>query len=86
MLELADGRVYSGQQALRLGLVDRLGTLHDAVMRAGELGGIKGEPRILERHDRSHWLRDLVFGVTHIPAVRALTLGTSPRLEYRFAW
>jgi protease-4 len=28
--ELAGGRVYTGKQALELGLVDRLGTLHDA--------------------------------------------------------
>jgi protease-4 len=29
--EIAGGRVYTGQQALELGLVDRLGTLHDAI-------------------------------------------------------
>ena len=32
--ELAGGRVYTGKQALDLGLVDRLGTLHDAVKYA----------------------------------------------------
>jgi protease-4 len=29
--ELAGGRVFTGKQALELGLVDRLGTLHDAL-------------------------------------------------------
>jgi protease-4 len=29
--ELAGGRVYTGQQALELGLVDKIGTLHDAI-------------------------------------------------------
>ena len=29
--ELAGGRVYTGQQALELGLVDQIGTLHDAI-------------------------------------------------------
>jgi protease IV len=29
--ELADGRVYTGQQALELGIVDRVGTLRDAL-------------------------------------------------------
>ncbi len=29
--DLAGGRVYTGKQALELGLVDRLGTLHDAI-------------------------------------------------------
>jgi protease-4 len=46
--ELADGRVYTGQQALELGLVDQLGNLPGAIQRAAELGGIEGEPRIVE--------------------------------------
>jgi protease-4 len=29
--DIAGGRVYTGQQALELGLIDRIGTLHDAV-------------------------------------------------------
>jgi protease-4 len=34
-----DGRVFSGRQALELGLVDRLGTLEDAIKLAKEKGG-----------------------------------------------
>jgi protease-4 len=34
--EVAGGRVYTGQQALELGLVDRLGTLHDAIKFVAE--------------------------------------------------
>jgi len=45
--ELADGRIYTGQQALEAGLVDALGNLPEAVARAGELGGIVGKPRII---------------------------------------
>jgi protease-4 len=45
---LADGRVYTGQQAKELGLVDELGDLHAAIKAAAELGGIKGEPRLIE--------------------------------------
>ncbi len=41
MLTLADGRVYSGQKALDLNLIDRLGNLDDAVQWVGELAGIK---------------------------------------------
>ncbi len=43
MMELADGRVYTGQKALELNLIDRLGNLDDAVQWAGELSGIKGK-------------------------------------------
>lgn len=39
--ELADGRVYSGAQAAELGLVDRVGTLRDAVAELKERIGAK---------------------------------------------
>jgi protease-4 len=34
--ELAGGRVFTGKQALELGLVDRIGTLHDAIKHVAE--------------------------------------------------
>ena len=40
---LADGRIYTGEKALELNLVDRLGNLGDAVQWAGRLGGVQGE-------------------------------------------
>ena len=40
---VADGRILSGENALELGLVDRLGNLEDAIAWAGELGGITGK-------------------------------------------
>jgi protease-4 len=46
--ELADGRAYTGRQALELGLVDRLGSLPDAIREAARMGGIDGEPQIIE--------------------------------------
>jgi protease IV len=45
---LADGRVFTGQQAKSILLVDDIGDLHDAIKLAGELGGIEGEPRVME--------------------------------------
>ncbi|PLX80834.1 MAG: signal peptide peptidase SppA [Desulfuromonas sp.] len=44
---LADGRVYTGRQALANGLIDKLGTLQDAIAAAGNLGGIEGEPDVV---------------------------------------
>ena len=38
--EFADGRVFTGEQALEMGLVDRLGTEEDARRWAAELGGL----------------------------------------------
>jgi protease-4 len=46
--DIADGSVFTGQRALELGLVDALGTRSDAIDKAGELGGIEGEPRVIE--------------------------------------
>lgn len=37
VLQLADGRIYTGAQAQRLGLVDRLGSFQDAVSEALQL-------------------------------------------------
>jgi len=39
---LADGRIYTGQEAIDLKLVDKLGNFDDAVTWAGELAGVKG--------------------------------------------
>ena len=43
MSKLSDGRVYTGQRALSLKLIDRLGNLDDAVQWAGELAGIEDD-------------------------------------------
>ena len=44
---LADGRIFSGDQARSLGLVDELGTLQDTIALAAKMAGIKGEPEVL---------------------------------------
>lgn len=46
--EIADGRVFTGEEALSLGLVDELGGWETAVEVAKRLGGIEGEPRIVK--------------------------------------
>jgi protease IV len=45
---LADGRIFSGKQALQLGLVDELGGLREAVRAAADMAGIVGEPAVIE--------------------------------------
>lgn len=45
--KIADGRIMSGEQAMGYKLVDRLGTLQDAIEEAGRLAGISGEPELL---------------------------------------
>ncbi len=43
----ADGRIFTGEQALGFKLIDNLGDFHDAVAIAGKLAGIEGEPELL---------------------------------------
>ncbi|EJW94839.1 signal peptide peptidase SppA, 67K type, partial [gut metagenome] len=48
---IAQGRVWSGNDAQRLGLVDELGTLKDAVLYAIGKAGDEGEVPVLENWD-----------------------------------
>ncbi len=54
---LADGRIFSGAQAKKVGLVDELGGIDDAIVAAGKLGGIEGKPRVItEKKDKKNVL------------------------------
>ncbi len=60
MAKLADGRVYTGQKALHLKLIDRLGNLDDAVQWAAELAQIHGTPiPVYPREDKMTFIRKL---------------------------
>ena len=50
--KLADGRIFTGRQAMEARLVDELGTLEDAIAIAGRLAGIKGEPEVVTKKER----------------------------------
>ncbi len=64
---LADGRVFTGEQAKENGLVDRLGNFQDALDRAAELAGIEGKPVILypEKKRKKIW-EYLVQGLAEV--------------------
>lgn len=56
VVKYADGRVFTGRQAVEWGFVDTLGTYEDAVAIAAGLGGIDGKPRVVkERKRTSFW-------------------------------
>lgn len=59
---LADGRIFSGEQAKVAGLVDQLGGFEEAVTLAAERGGVEGEPRVTHaRSSREPWWWHLLF-------------------------
>ncbi|MFZ3122033.1 MAG: signal peptide peptidase SppA [Thermodesulfovibrionales bacterium] len=59
--KLADGRIFTGKQAMEARLVDELGTLEDAITIAGRLAGIKGEPEVVTKKERFS-ITDLLRG------------------------
>jgi len=66
VVELADGRIFSGKQALESKLIDQLGNLPDAIQIAGELAGIAGKPRVL-RPERRTSLFEQLLGIKQMP-------------------
>lgn len=58
--EIADGRIFSGEQALAHGLIDRLGTMEDALLEAGRLGGLTGEPQVINPPKKNHLFLDML--------------------------
>ena len=89
VVELADGRVFSGERAWRQGLVDRLGTLQDAVDTAGRMSGLGERPRIVRPSREKVSLLDLLSGVdeTRIAAWIQMVktgAGGTPRLNYEW--
>lgn len=87
--ELADGRVFSGERAASLGLVDGTATLDEAVDRAARLAGLGEDPPLVRPTDRRPGLLDLVREVLRsaagpIPALAGAKDLRAPRLLYQW--
>lgn len=52
---LAQGQVFLGKQAVKLGLADSTGTREDALNLAAQLAGIKGKPQTIEVAPKKSW-------------------------------
>jgi len=50
--EIADGRIFTGEQAVKYGLVDELGTLEYAIRTTATMVGIKDEPEVVTKEDK----------------------------------
>jgi protease-4 len=60
--KLATGQVYTADQALKLGLVDKIGFIEDAVDRAIELAGVDPEDVRVVKYRREPTLGDILMG------------------------
>jgi protease-4 len=80
ILPYADGRIFTGDQALDYGFVDRLGDLDDAVRMAGKMAGIEGRPTVVRKERR----RVSLFSFLDEKLNQVTGISTrGPELEYR---
>ena len=63
---LADGRIYTGEEAVKQGLVDRLGNFEDAIEWAGEMGGIQGSvSTVYKKKEKFSFLKYVMESTLH---------------------
>jgi len=60
--KLADGRVFTGRQALELKMVDEMGGLEDVIVKLGEAVGIEGRPKVIWEEPQKGFMDWLMQG------------------------
>jgi len=82
---VADGSLFTGQQAFNLGLVDTLGGLNEAVELAAELAEIDGDPKVIRPYKREKlgWM-DLLGSVAEEVSGAVESRMTGPKLMYLY--
>jgi protease-4 len=70
VVEIADGRILTGEQAKNLGLVDQMGNLQDTIDITAKMVGIVGKPNVLYPKKRlSIWellMRDMASAIIDV--------------------
>lgn len=89
--EYANGRVFTGRQAKDIGLIDSLGTFEDAVIIAGRMAGIEGEPSLVREKERSSLAERILDGFTNneIKSIKEEIKDefmNQPLLQYKFVY
>lgn len=84
VLKVADGRVFTGRQALKLKLVDKLGTFEDAVAHVAKEAKLKGDPKLVypTKEDLSFLNQLLKSNVQGF--VQEVRQSATPSIEYRY--
>ena len=87
VIEVADGRVFTGRQALKLRLVDELGDLDHAAEIAAKLAQLEGKPELYfpREEKRSVWRYVMEEAVSVLKREMAATVAeTAPGLGYLY--
>lgn len=83
--DLADGRVFTGRQALKAGLVDYLGGIEYASTIVAELAGIEGKPELIyPREEKFSIFRYLMEETLQMVRKELKEEGTGPGLSYLY--
>ena len=81
---IANGRVWTGEQAFDLKLVDQLGDFQACIEDTAKSVGIKGEPTLVRPEKERKTVLDLLFGEVSdfLPEARAKLLESNPGFYY----
>jgi protease-4 len=84
VVELSDGRVFTGERAVEIGLVDTLGTFEDAVTIAARLAGIEEKPSLVKERKRRFWWESMFGEAAESITELKRELMDRPVLSFRF--
>lgn len=83
---LADGRIFTGEQALDVGLIDEIGNREDAIELAAKLAGIKKKPKIISRLESP---LETIFGVlenSKFPNAFLEKIFPQQKIRFEYIW
>lgn len=83
---IADGRIFTGQQALALKLVDQMGDLEHSIRAAAALAGIKGKPFVVKKEKKIpffNYLKEETATWIAEAVAQGISSG-SGKLQYRY--
>jgi protease IV len=83
--DMTDGRIVTGRQALKAGLVDQLGNKKDALDKAAEMGGLVGETKTCPIEMDKGFLYDLFNGIGS-GVGRIISSASSPKSGWSFGY
>lgn len=80
--KIADGRIMTGQQALKFKLVDEMGGLEKTITLLGKKIGVQGRPKVIEEKEKIPFFDWLLQGSLQNGLTSTLIPSPSPKLQY----
>ena len=80
--EIADGRIMTGQQALKLKLIDEVGGLEKTIDLLAKKLGIAGRPKVIEEKEKTPFFDWLLQSSFSGGLAKTLMPAPFPRLQY----